>query len=417
MESNPSHIDLSASRQPQIWAAIGTTYALAVICVALRFLARRLVKFTFWLDDWLVLGALAILTALIIETKYWTDAGMGRHVASFPPAEIPGVYEKFFKGLFMGWIIYIAAICVVKFSVLAFYWRIFQYTSIRIPIWILTGITACWGLSTILVIIFQCTPISSFWSTPQGPAVTCSINYNAFFISSAIPHILTDVAILCLPLPYIFTIQRPLPQKLAITAIFMLGGFVVVIAILRLVYLAADSTDDLDVTWAFVNVAIWTNCECSVAVVSACLPSLRPVMQWVFTGSPHSKAGSSEGRPVVSLPSWRSSRSRSNHGIQEPPACIVKEGPRHQYRFVHVSAAEETPRCNIVTTRRLSHDGFGFVTLGASETELARGSSESAVRGGSGRSDLESVGSSKHTDRSSELGKARWDMYDFCDDL
>jgi hypothetical protein len=52
--SNPPAGDL----QPDLHAALIITLILAVAAVALRFLARRLVKASIWLDDWLTLLAL-----------------------------------------------------------------------------------------------------------------------------------------------------------------------------------------------------------------------------------------------------------------------------------------------------------------------------------------------------------------------
>jgi hypothetical protein len=44
--------------QPNLHAAVIVTPTLAIIAVALRFLARRLVRTSIWLDDWLTLVAL-----------------------------------------------------------------------------------------------------------------------------------------------------------------------------------------------------------------------------------------------------------------------------------------------------------------------------------------------------------------------
>lgn len=54
----PSGIDLGASQQSEIIGSITATWALAVICVALRFLARRVSRAGFWWDDWLMVPAL-----------------------------------------------------------------------------------------------------------------------------------------------------------------------------------------------------------------------------------------------------------------------------------------------------------------------------------------------------------------------
>ena len=54
----PSDVNLADSRQSQISGAIVSTWALALIAVALRFISRRVAKSGLWWDDWLILPPL-----------------------------------------------------------------------------------------------------------------------------------------------------------------------------------------------------------------------------------------------------------------------------------------------------------------------------------------------------------------------
>lgn len=81
------------------------------------------------------------LTNVHLGLKY----GIGKHFQLLGP----DVYKHFFTGLFVGWILYATTICIVKFSILALYWRVFQYSSIRVPIILLTGVVSCWGIATV----------------------------------------------------------------------------------------------------------------------------------------------------------------------------------------------------------------------------------------------------------------------------
>jgi hypothetical protein len=58
MDSTPSSNPPAGNLQPDIHAALIVTLILAITAVALRFLARRLVKASIMLDDWLTLVAL-----------------------------------------------------------------------------------------------------------------------------------------------------------------------------------------------------------------------------------------------------------------------------------------------------------------------------------------------------------------------
>ena len=71
--------------------------------------------------------------------------GLGLHYEMLDPDIF---LTHFFKCLFVGEILYLTVICLVKYSILAFYWRLFG-KSIRVPVQILAGVTTLWGLAVV----------------------------------------------------------------------------------------------------------------------------------------------------------------------------------------------------------------------------------------------------------------------------
>jgi hypothetical protein len=155
--------------------------------------------------------------------------------------------RNFFLNLFVIEILYTLSICLTKFSILLFYWRIFGSTTIRIPIYTTAALVTGWGIGVVCIpgpsqsvslpssfngslmialqivtTILQCEPVHGFWDRDLNPV--CGVNVNNFFIGNAVPNIVTDWALLFLPLPYIWRLQRNTVQKLAIYASFLLGG-------------------------------------------------------------------------------------------------------------------------------------------------------------------------------------------------
>ena len=53
------------------------------------------------------------------------------------------------QGLFISEFAYTGVICSIKFSLLAFYWRIFKVTTIRIPIYVIGAVVTCWGIAVV----------------------------------------------------------------------------------------------------------------------------------------------------------------------------------------------------------------------------------------------------------------------------
>jgi hypothetical protein len=70
--------------------------------------------------------------------------------------------------------------------------------------------------------IFTCTPINKIWD-PTVVGGHC-LDIQKFFIGIAVPNIFTDLALLALPLPYIWGLHVKLPQKIAVMFVFILGG-------------------------------------------------------------------------------------------------------------------------------------------------------------------------------------------------
>ncbi len=52
----------------------------------------------------------------------------------------------------------------------------------------------------------------------------CGVNDRSFFLGTNIPHLLIDIALLILPLPYIQKLYITRPQKYILCVIFLLGG-------------------------------------------------------------------------------------------------------------------------------------------------------------------------------------------------
>ncbi|KAK1255860.1 hypothetical protein MKX07_008119 [Trichoderma sp. CBMAI-0711] len=278
----PAGINLHDDKRASIMATSIVTWALAVSAVVLRIVSRRMRKMRLWIDDWLILAALVPSCAHVFGIGvYAVSRGLGRHVWAGPP----DARYAWAIGLFIAELGYFVTITCVKFSILAFYWRAFRVMrSVLIPIYTLALIVACWAIAVILVTIFQCRPTSAWWNrfNPSHPLqpdqYDCSVDSVKFFYGNAIPTIVTDVLMLALPLPYIAQLQLPRGQKWGLVGIFLVGIFVTIVSIVRFHYLLEGNLTSPDITWNFVNIALWSVLEGNLAIFCACLPFLRPLI-------------------------------------------------------------------------------------------------------------------------------------------
>jgi phosphatidylglycerophosphatase A len=188
MESAPNTNSPQGNLQPDICAAIVVTLTLAVAAVALRFTARRLVRMPLWLDDWLTLSALVchftlslllpkldanifgrllqsvstliylsvslILNYCNVTSDIGRDSkiflvvknGTGLHIQAID-RDTTQIYHDFFLGLWIAELFYTLALTPAKLAFLAFYWRIFRISSIKLPIKIMAVTVMCWAIS------------------------------------------------------------------------------------------------------------------------------------------------------------------------------------------------------------------------------------------------------------------------------
>lgn len=134
------------------------------------------------------------------------------------------------------------------------------------PINQISNLTVGANIRKVLVVIFQCTPVNFWWNrTITGGHC---VNNTKFLLGNSVPNIATDIAILLLPIPFIWNLQQSSGRKLALSGVFLLGGFVCVVSIIRLaIQLETDFTSP-DLSWTITSFVMWTNVETNLAVVS-----------------------------------------------------------------------------------------------------------------------------------------------------
>ena len=76
--------------------------------------------------------------------------GFGKHIYVQPMTDIPKAVEVFLKSLFIAEVCYTGTIVFAKFSILSFYWRLFQMNhSVRWSVISITGIVTMWGTAVV----------------------------------------------------------------------------------------------------------------------------------------------------------------------------------------------------------------------------------------------------------------------------
>ncbi|KAF2664437.1 hypothetical protein BT63DRAFT_89568 [Microthyrium microscopicum] len=243
---------------------------LASIFVSLRFYSRTIRKVPYQPEDYTILAALLMLwfegSFIIAMTLL---GGIGHHMVDLKPENITQMF-KLSYGMQFG---YAIGIGLVKCSLCMTLARILFYQPYRTAA-IVAGILAiCWSISTILVGILICTPISMFWN-PLVNGGHCG-NQNLAFAAAGTTDVIIDFFIMIIPLPGVFKLQIPLANKLAVASIFLLGLCTIAVGSLRVVSIVKLSFEDASYSGKIPDML--TILELGVAIIVTSCPILRPV--------------------------------------------------------------------------------------------------------------------------------------------
>ncbi|KAL6722083.1 hypothetical protein ACLMJK_001188 [Lecanora helva] len=280
---------------------------LAMVAVGLRFHARHLKRAGYSWDEYMIVPALIFTFATAICIIVGAAIGdLGRHTP-IDDTDFPIVTHRLIVVLQVMFATYLSttlAIGFTKLSVLLFYKRIFQGTLIDIAVWTNIAIVAAWTVGFFLSNVFQCWPISTNWATPGEQTWGSCVDMSMMNLAQAYSDVFTDVLILAVPIPCVWSMTMPVKHKFAVSGIFLLGVLTVCSGIAKIVvYNRANylmNNGDADIAYITTPTIYWPMIESAVGIVGACLPLLRPLFS---RGSESKRFGQVRNLRSVRLPS------------------------------------------------------------------------------------------------------------------
>jgi hypothetical protein len=163
------------------------------------------------------------------------NAGMGLHADKVPMDDI----VRMAKFLVVAEILYVFNLVWSKLSILLMYYRIFNFPYFKKMAYIIGTFVIAWYvelwcisppycsetdncrvITVTFMFIFICVPVEKLWY-PDTPGY-CN-NQVATWVANAASTILTDIAILVLPIPQVWKLQLRRPEKVGVTFAFCLG--------------------------------------------------------------------------------------------------------------------------------------------------------------------------------------------------
>ena len=188
-------------------------FAFAAIAVVLRLLSRRMRRLAMETDDYMAVIALVLcagfFTAIMIDVRN----GLGKHTI------LAHDLIAFGKGIVAMEAFYTAGIIPVKLSIAFLYRRIFPNRQLRIALWVVSIVVTVMGIAGTILSFPICPPAN--WN----PALKSRcINQDLFIKILGAQNVVTDFALLLLPMPLVWNLQIPRHRKIEVSAMFALGG-------------------------------------------------------------------------------------------------------------------------------------------------------------------------------------------------
>ena len=163
-----------------------------------------------------------------------------------------------------------------KASILLLYVRIFPSVILRrfvVSFLVIVGLNCT---ATVLFFLLRChgNPRAT-WDINLAPL--CATGSNAGWLGTGITNILTDLFILCLPLPYMWRLQVPTRRlRIALGCLIGLGALTVLASMLRVIASLGDYTD---FSYQTLQPNMYGLLEATTTIFCACAPMLRPLVR------------------------------------------------------------------------------------------------------------------------------------------
>lgn len=392
-------------RGPVTSAVTVVMIVIATVFVAARFFTRIYLVRSVKRDDWWILAAWIFAVGFSASICVAVSYGLGRHKVDIPDDS----FSSLRKSEYAFSILYNPSLMLTKTSIIAFFLSVmskdvdpvFKWCN-----WLTLAVVNLFGIALTFLSIFQCRPVAAGYLYPTPPTAKCT-DIVTLYLSSAPVNIITDVALLFLPMPILTGMRLPRKQKIILVVTFSFGAFVAVVDVIRIAYLqnatlsrltaAQDNshssgriTEDNDFSWYASLSFMWSAVEVNLGIICACVPSLKPLFLRFMprfikddnTSNNSIDMGRPDDSPVERLPKGDISMLNNPAAFRKPTVQEYSgEDGGDQMGFLNMLAgppgddegaiiARTTTNLSRRSTNRTTTSDFGFVNMSGNRNML-----------------------------------------------
>ncbi|KAH8767428.1 hypothetical protein F5883DRAFT_644439 [Diaporthe sp. PMI_573] len=245
-------------------------FPLMIVFLILRLCSRVVITRSFGIDDFLHVTAAASTTAYFGILLSLLNAPNGRHGWDIPLSFLTDSYlQTNFTFVLMSAI----SIMLVKLSILALYLRMFKSVRlVNIVSFVCIGVVASFYVATVIAELVVGVPRAG-----EGGWQVAQMRYAVFGLDiSAVRGafgVVSDFAILFIPLSQVIQLHLPLKRKIILICIFLTGLLACISSIISCVYRFRERGDP-DFTWANTMPNTFAVVEITVGHICGSMPVL-----------------------------------------------------------------------------------------------------------------------------------------------
>ncbi|KAL8860206.1 MAG: hypothetical protein Q9178_003470 [Gyalolechia marmorata] len=273
-----SNLDDPATLDGTIIAVLTLCLAISTTSILVRSYTRKYLIKSVALDDYIIVVAWIGHVGFVVPSIYCFLVGGGRHMWDI---RLKGVFDLLYW-LNISGILYGIIVALIKVAILLQYLRIFVphrkgnlplFVSIHVVMWC---VILFYFVDTIFMII-MCLPREKIWNKlePEGHC----FNSHAAYMATGIFNVLSDFAILILPMVPIWKLQLPMRKKIMMLAVFTTGFCACITSIVRTYYTSESETGD--VSYKLIIMGLWTWAELTAGILVSCLPVVPRFFQHI----------------------------------------------------------------------------------------------------------------------------------------
>ncbi|CAJ2503488.1 Uu.00g108820.m01.CDS01 [Anthostomella pinea] len=311
---------------------------LVIVATALRLFSRYFIAVRPGWDDGLALIATVGALTQTVLFSLLVYGGLGHHADTVPEPNqfsIP-------KILFSFEIFHVISLNTGKLSALSFYLKLFANKTMERATKAASAFIAAWMIGLLLWEFLFCRPL---WKMFEWGGLEQCGDRKPLYIAVCTFSIFSDLLLLALPMPVIWTLKMDRDTKLRLSCLFAAGFSVTAVSITRLVYIVTIDYHH-DFSFYSVSATFLANLEPLLTILCISLPMIYSLYAKVVPkGGRRSSHGS---KPVT----WTFASSLVRRGNPKKRAFnpLETSGPEH-FELDQIYSPEKRVRYNVSVDR------------------------------------------------------------------